>query len=56
MTEKAGESRPRRGQKVYSIIQSNIPRNSIDKDTHHKRTGQMGAVKYLGESYYQNIE
>ena len=45
-----------RDQRVCSVIQSNISRNSIDKDMHHKRTGQMGAVKYLKESCYHRIE
>ena len=45
-----------RGQKVCSVIQSNILGNSIDKGTHHERTGQIGAVKYLRESCYNRIE
>ena len=40
------------GQKVWSIIQSNVPGDSIDKDTHHGSTGQRGTVKYLRESCY----
>ena len=38
-----------RGQKVWSAIQSNIPGDPIDKDTHHESTGQMGTMKYLRE-------
>ena len=38
------------------IIQSDIPRSSIDNDMHCERTGQMGAEKYLGESYYHRIK
>ena len=65
MNEKAREVKPRRSissakrskdQKVCSVIRSNIPGNSIDKDMHYERTGQMGAVKYLRESYYNRIE
>ena len=65
MNEKAGESRPRRsissakrsrGQKVCYVIQSDILRNSIDKDMHYKRTGQMKAGKYLRENCYHRIE
>ena len=65
MTEKAWEGRPRRsissakrsrGQKVCSVIQSDIPGTSIDKDVNHECTGQIGAVKYLRESYCHRIE
>ena len=45
-----------RDQKVCSVIQSNIPGNSIDKDMHHECTGQMRSVKYLRENYYHRIE
>ena len=49
MTVKAGRGRPRRniysakqkrGQKVSSIIQSDISGSSIDKDVHYERTRQ----------------
>ena len=36
--------------------QSDIPRNSSDRDVHHKRTRKMGTQKYLRESCYHNIE
>ena len=26
---------------------NNVPRDSIDKDTHHESTGQRKAIKYL---------
>ena len=45
-----------RDQKVWSTIQSNIPEDSIDKDTHHESTRQRGIIKYLRESYYHCIE
>ena len=62
---KAGEGRPRksissakqsRGQKMCSIIWSDVLRNSIDKDMHYERTRQMGAGKYLKKSCYHRIE
>ena len=31
------------GQKVCNIIQSDIPRNSVNKDMHCERTGQNGS-------------
>ena len=52
MTIKTKRGRPRRsislakpimGQKVCSIVQNDVPRSSIDKDIHCKRTVQMGA-------------
>jgi len=39
----------RRSQKVSSIIQSNIPRNSVDKDMHFERTGQNESWEISGE-------
>ena len=45
-----------RGQKVRSVIQDDIPGNSIDKDIRYERTGQMGGEKYLRESCYNYIE
>ena len=45
-----------RDQNVFSIIQSNILGNSIDKNMHYECTRQMGAVKYLRESCYHRIE
>ena len=45
-----------RDRKVCSIIQSDISGNSIDKDMHCERTGQMRVGKYLRESCYHNIE
>ena len=65
MNEKVGEDKPRksislakksRGQKVCSIIQGDIPWNSIDKDIRYERTGQMGGGKYLRKSCYHRIE
>ena len=45
-----------RGPKVWSAIQGNVPRDSIDKDTHHEGTGQKAIMKYLRESCYHRIE
>ena len=65
MTVKAGRGRPRRsissakrrrGQKVCSVVQNDIPRSSIDKNMHCERTRQMRAKKYLRKSYYHCIE
>ena len=65
MTVKAGRGRPRRsifsakrkrGQKVCSIIQDDVPGSSIDEDMHYERTRQMGAKKYLRKSCYHRIE
>ena len=41
---------------MCSVIQSDIPGSSIDKDMHCERTGQIGAGKYLRESRYHCIE
>ena len=52
MTVKAGRGMPRRsislaqrikGQKVSSIIQSDVLGNSVDKDMHCEHTGQNGS-------------
>jgi len=65
MTVKVGRGRLRRsifsakrkkGQKVCSVVQNDIPRSSIDKDMHCERTGQVGAKKYLSKSCYHHIE
>ena len=65
MNEKAREGKSRRsifltkrsrGQKVCSVIQGGIPRNSIDKDIRYERIKQMGGGKYLRKSYYHCIE
>ena len=36
--------------------QSDLPRNSNDRDVRHKHTRKMGTQKYLGESCYHRIE
>ena len=41
---------------AYSITQSNLLGNSTDRIVHYKRTGRMGARKYLRESYCHRIE
>ena len=41
---------------VYSIVQSDLPGNSIDRDMNYERTGGMEAHKYLKESCYHRIE
>ena len=41
---------------MYFVIQSDILGNSIDKDMHYQRTGQMKAGKYLRENCYHRIE
>ena len=52
MAIKAGRGKPRRsitlakqrrGQKVSTIIQNDIPGSSVDKDMHCERTGQSGS-------------
>ena len=45
-----------RGPKVWFAIQGNVLGDSIDKDTRHEGTKQMGTMKYLKESYYHRIE
>ena len=44
------------GQKVYSIVQGDVPGSSINEDMLCEHTGQMGAEKYLKESYHHRIE
>ena len=65
MTVKVGRGRSRRsissakrrrGQKVCSVVENDILRNSIDKDMHCERIGQMGAKKYLRKNCYHCIE
>ena len=41
---------------VYSIVQSDLPGNSIDRDMNYERTRGMEAHKYLKESCYHRIE
>ena len=52
MNMKAGEGRPRRSislaklsrrQKVCSVIQSDVPGSSVDKDMHCECKGQIGS-------------
>ena len=38
----------RRGQKVSSIIQSDVPENFVDNDMHHEHTGQNGSWDISG--------
>ena len=45
-----------RGWKVWFAIQSNISRDSIDKNTHHESIGQKEVMKYLRESCYHHIK
>ena len=52
----ASSAEQSRGQKVWFTIQSIVPRDFIDKDTHHESTGQRESMKYLRESYYHYIE
>ena len=65
MTVKTRRGRPnrsissakqRRGQKVCSVVQNDVPRNSIDKNMYCERTGQMGAKNYLRKNFYHHIE
>ena len=41
---------------IYSIVQSDLPGNSIDRDMNYERIGGMEAQKYLKESCYHRIE
>ena len=41
---------------MWFAIQSSIPEDFIDKDTHHESTRQMKVMKYLRESCYYRIE
>ena len=52
----ASSAKQNRGLKVWPTIQGNIPRDSIDKDTHHEGIGQRGTMKYLRKNYYHRIE
>ena len=52
----ASLAEPRKGLKVWSATQNNIPRDSIDKSTHHEGIRQKGNMKYLRESRYHRIE
>ena len=45
-----------RGPNVWSAFQSNISRDSIDKNTDHKGTRQRETMKYLKESCYHHIK
>ena len=45
-----------RGLKVWSAIQGNVLRDSIDKDTHHEGIEQRRTMKYLRENFYYCIE
>ena len=64
MTEKVRKGEPRRnvssakqrkGQKVWSAIQSNVMGYLIDKNTHHESTGQREVMKYLRENCHHYI-
>ena len=46
----------RKGSNVYSITQSNLLGNSIEKDMHHERIGRMKVRKYLWKSCCHRIE
>ena len=41
---------------MYSSNQGDLPRNSNDKDIHHKHIIMMRTQKYLRESCYHRIE
>ena len=41
---------------MFSIVQGDVLRSSIDDDMLCECTGQMGAGKYLKESCYHGIE
>ena len=41
---------------MCSIVQCDVLGSSIDEDMLYERTGQIGAEKYLRESYYHRIE
>ena len=41
---------------MSSIIQSDFPGSSVDKDMYYEHTGQIEAKKYLRKSYYHHIE
>ena len=52
----ASSAKQGRGQKVWSAIKSNTPKDSIDKDKHQESIGQREAKKYLRESCYHHIK
>jgi len=52
----ASSAEQSRDPKVWSTIQGNVPRNSIDKDKHHRSARQRKVLKYLRESCYHRIE
>ena len=41
---------------MYSNDQSDLPRNSIDRDVHHEHIRRKGTQKYLRKSCYHRIE
>ena len=41
---------------VYSITQSDFPRNATERDVQYERTGRRGAQKYLRENCYHRIK
>ena len=41
---------------MYSNNRGDLPRNSSDKNVHHKHTRRKGTQKYLRESCYHRIE
>ena len=45
--ENASLAEQNKGQKVWSAIQSNVPSDSINKNTHHESIGQREVMKYL---------
>ena len=52
----ASSAKQSRGQKVWSAIKSNTPKDFIDKDKYHESIGQREAKKYLRENCYHHIE
>ena len=36
-----------RGPKGWSVVQGNVPGNSVDIDKHYRNIGQGGVLKYL---------
>ena len=52
----ASSAEQSRGPNVWSAFQSNISRDSIDKNTDHKGTRQRETMKYLKESCYHHIK
>ena len=52
----ASSAKQGKGQKVWSTIKSNTPKDSIDKDKHQEFIGQREAKKYLRESCYHRIK